>query len=675
MENQLVTGVASGRFDILHFLRGGTLQELNTVLDNLSIGAGGGTTFTPSAPLSLSGGVLSINLSSYATTLALNNALAAYTDTTGLTALLASKISTTHEANHLGLAAVDHSGFDLTTGTLTLQTPQGVRVWIDADNGGNLSISSQSYAGAGIVTLPVMKAHISNSVYAATNCGITSLGNPSTGVVIFNVDTSILTTRSQTTADVSAAIAYFQSLTLRHNNDVSTEKALTQNATGKLLWDGGAVQMAVDTITSFNWVLPMQLTRQAQSLTIESLWLPSTVTAHPGLLATANDPAGTLQLYIDPVFLSTLFTTPAAVALTLQSYSTIAVLNFQLSFKQNTLTATLPLQLTGSTLSTLWKPSNLTVGAGLFALSSNNLGTVSLALTGTEERAELKLVDSNGAVTSLSRNVSGGLMWGLQDVSGELNKVTDMVDGPSGISTGDSAPATSSKHRIAAYESLSLGGRYYYGIGLIENANTAGLGLWGGTLNALPEQATGTGRLPDILITPLGRVGIGDQNPAQALCVQGSCTISGSLTAATKSFLIDHPDPIKAEQGMKLRHWVTESDEVGGSLLYRRQVKAIQGNNILEMPEFFKHLASHVMCVASPVRHFGLCWADLDFEDANRVVLGTSKAGLYTVLVTARRKDHCALHMCPQEVEFIPVPPEEGAPAFPSDAGTPNFPT
>jgi len=180
-----------------------------------------------------------------------------------------------------------------------------------------------------------------------------------------------------------------------------------------------------------------------------------------------------------------------------------------------------------------------------------------------------------------------------------------------------------------------------------------------------------------MLLATTGYLGVGHRNPQQRLHVDGnalitgsltadSATISGSLTAdslsaSTKSFLIDHPDPIKAEQGMKLRHYVTESDEVAGNLLYRRQVNAVQGNNTIEMPEFFKYLASHVMCVASPVRHFGLCWADLDTDDASKVVLGTSKAGLYTVLVTARRKDHCALHMCPKEIEFVPVqpPPQE----------------
>ena len=90
--------------------------------------------------------------------------------------------------------------------------------------------------------------------------------------------------------------------------------------------------------------------------------------------------------------------------------------------------------------------------------------------------------------------------------------------------------------------------------------------------------------------------------------------------------------------------------------MYRKQVDAAQGNTSITMPSWFKHLCSGVMCFASPVRHFGLCWADLDADDANTIVLGTSKAGCYNVLVTAKRKDHCATMMCPQEVEYTTTP-------------------
>ena len=98
--------------------------------------------------------------------------------------------------------------------------------------------------------------------------------------------------------------------------------------------------------------------------------------------------------------------------------------------------------------------------------------------------------------------------------------------------------------------------------------------------------------------------------------------------------------------------------------MYRKQVDATQGNNIIQMPDWFKHLATNVLCVASPVRHFGLCWADLDNNDSNCIILGTSKAGICNVIVTAKCNDMCATTMCPQEVEYKPEPPEEGENLF-----------
>ena len=168
------------------------------------------------------------------------------------------------------------------------------------------------------------------------------------------------------------------------------------------------------------------------------------------------------------------------------------------------------------------------------------------------------------------------------------------------------------------------------------------------------------------MVNTAGNLGVGIVAPTQRLHVVGNILASGSITGATKSFLIDHPDPSKAAEGYKLRHWVTETDEPGGNLLYRKKVDATQGNNTIQMPDWFKHLATDVMCVASPVRHFGLCWADQDTEDANKIILGTSKDGLYTVIITGKRNDICATTMCPQEVEFIPTSPAEGNAPFPT---------
>jgi hypothetical protein len=63
------------------------------------------------------------------------------------------------------------------------------------------------------------------------------------------------------------------------------------------------------------------------------------------------------------------------------------------------------------TLDTLWKPSTVTVGAGIQAVASDANGTLQLNLTGTESRSQLKLVDSQNVVRSLVPSVTGALTW------------------------------------------------------------------------------------------------------------------------------------------------------------------------------------------------------------------------------------------------------------------------
>ena len=153
MSDISVTGVRQGTFDILQFLRAGTLQDINTVLDGIGGGSGSGGLVTSAvAPLSIDGaGALSISLTAYATTVALNNALAGYTSTTGLNTLLAGYLQTSHQAANIGSADVIHGGFDIETRTLTLKNAAAVTKALSIDNGGNLV-----WAADGLVTVPML---------------------------------------------------------------------------------------------------------------------------------------------------------------------------------------------------------------------------------------------------------------------------------------------------------------------------------------------------------------------------------------------------------------------------------------------------------------------------------------------------------------------------------------
>ena len=142
------------------------------------------------------------------------------------------------------------------------------------------------------------------------------------------------------------------------------------------------------------------------------------------------------------------------------------------------------------------------------------------------------------------------------------------------------------------------------------------------------------------------------------LCSNSDVAVQGALTAATKSFVINDPRPSVTPSApnmtSKLRHWCVEGDTPAGMLMYRRQVTATAaGIHTIQMPEWFEHLAGEVQCFSCPGgRHFGLSWAEQDAGDQSLIRVGCSKAGLYNVLITATRMDHCALHMCSREVLF-----------------------
>jgi len=239
-------------------------------------------------------------------------------------------------------------------------------------------------------------------------------------------------------------------------------------------------------------------------------------------------------------------------------------------------------------------------------------------------------------------------------LTAQANKITALVDSYSGLSFGDSAPAAGPSHLIAAYESNTVGytpGSYFYGIGFCSNG-AVGLGLWGGTNAAIPEQVAGSGQLPHLKVTNAGRVGIGDQNPAQALCVSGNAVVTGSITGATKSFDIPHA----GKEGHRLRHWCVEGDAPGGSLIYKRQVTAPKaGLAEVLLPSWFSWLAKNVQVFVNGFKHHGTAWGEQDELDPCIIRLNVSRGGTYNVLIVADRADICATSMCPQETEYIPA--------------------
>ena len=184
-----------------------------------------------------------------------------------------------------------------------------------------------------------------------------------------------------------------------------------------------------------------------------------------------------------------------------------------------------------------------------------------------------------------------------------------MVDGPSGTSLGSSQFPTNTKHRMACFEQAPGSsfpiGSYFYGIGLTTLGASAGLGIWGGTIGNLTNQDGVTGTVdPHMNVCSNGRVGINQNSPAYTLDVTGDIHATGTISVTLKPFDIPH----ESKPDMRLLHYCTESDSVGGNLIYKRKINACaEGITDLIMPDWFVWLARNVMIFGSGDKHFGQC--------------------------------------------------------------------
>jgi hypothetical protein len=107
--------------------------------------------------------------------------------------------------------------------------------------------------------------------------------------------------------------------------------------------------------------------------------------------------------------------------------------------------------------------------------------------------------------------------------------------------------------------------------------------------------------------------------------------ITGSLTASSKAFLIDHP----TDSTKRIAHSCWEGPDCG--TLYKfREVSCIHGSNLIDLPDYFNLINKDAMVFSNPVGHFGMSYGSVN---ENTVTLVTSKAGKYNVLVCANRAD------------------------------------
>ena len=680
----ILTGISQGSFDKI-YLRdaSGNMVDLLTLLG--SLGSVTDVISNSSELVVTTNGttkILALNLGGYVTSTALTNALAAYTDTTALTAFLGAKQNTLTAGTGIAISGATISS---THTPIILQLDGTTQSGATTLNfvGNNASFASNVLNISRMAWQDALTLRYSNSASDK------NLSQGSAGELLWNG------------LEVQLRQNAFHQINVVAPLTASGSNILTIDS----LWKPSTVTVGtgIQAVASdANGTLQLSLTgteSRSQLKLIDSQNVVRSIV--PSITGALTYNSSTL---VDLTYLSSNFSTTASV-------------NTSLAAKQPTLTTGAGTFLNGATISSYtlrWNGSStpsvataiqelhwdsytmaetVNIGTGKIELTIGhptdmatqtwtntqlalkaNDADVTLAFAGynglLSQKAETSQVLTNVPANAVFTDTlythpsqhSISMITGLQT---ELNKISGLKTGVSGLSLGG---GTGAAHRFAVHE-VEIGdpyhtaGSYMYGMGLYVGS-TVGTAFWGGTLAALPDQGSGTGAAPHLFIQNNGLVGVNTTAPGYTLDITGDIRATGVVYGSVKSFDIAHPDPSKPD--MRLRHWVTESNEPGGNLLYRFQVDAVQGNNTIQMPDYFKHLATNVMCVASPVRHFGLCWADLDNNDSNCIILGTSRAGIYNVILTAKRNDICATTMCPQEVEYQPAEELPGEEPFPT---------
>ena len=117
--------------------------------------------------------------------------------------------------------------------------------------------------------------------------------------------------------------------------------------------------------------------------------------------------------------------------------------------------------------------------------------------------------------------------------------------------------------------------------------------------------------------------------------------VFGSLSKASGTFTIDHPNPCKSATH-NLHHSFVESPTAGDNL-YRFEVEIgedLQGEIIL--PEYYRYLNENSQVWVNPVDNLGRAFGVVNLS-ATKIKITSSDPGKYNVLVVGTRKDKAAV--------------------------------
>ena len=247
-----------------------------------------------------------------------------------------------------------------------------------------LSIASTSSASGTSVTIDSLFKP--SSVTASGSSGVVLVANDQTGSL------SLFCDGSENRGQVRLVDAN------------SVVRLITANIAGDLVWNGNAVAMAsqlaaYQTTLTFN--APLSESAGAVSVDLSNFSTTAQITA---LLQAKQDVlSATAPLSI----------TANTIAIDLTAYQPISTSFTQLGVVAPLTVSQAPNPSGGvaATFDTLWKPSQVSVGTGLLALSSDQNGTLALSLTGLESRSSLKLSDPQGTIRDLTSTNAGALTF------------------------------------------------------------------------------------------------------------------------------------------------------------------------------------------------------------------------------------------------------------------------
>jgi hypothetical protein len=138
-----------------------------------------------------------------------------------------------------------------------------------------------------------------------------------------------------------------------------------------------------------------------------------------------------------------------------------------------------------------------------------------------------------------------------------------------------------------------------------------------------------------------GAFGCGLEASAACTFYVNNMCVCGTLSKASGSFKIPHPDPIKAEAGKFLKHSFVESPTAGDNI-YRFNVTTSNCSASIELPDYYSLLNTNDQVYVNAKKHLGYGFGIVN-DEQTRVDITTNTDGEYNVLLIGTRKDKLAL--------------------------------